>query len=322
MRMTKKPAQTTANGRGVVCVDTGFVRPGLDASHLILESDRAAIIDTGPNSGVRSLLDCLERIDVDVGAVDYVFLTHVHLDHAGGAGQTMQHLPNAKCVIHPRGARHIIDPSKLIAGATAVYGAERMQSMFGEILPVDEKRVVVADDEQWFALAGRQLQTIFTEGHAQHHFCLHDPSSRSVFTGDSFGISYRELDTAAGAFIFPSATPVDFDPVEAHKSVDRILGCDPERLYLTHFSRVDDVARLARDMHQCIDGFVAIAEQCAAEADRIAALETALFDYLVSRLTEHGFGGDRDVIQNVLGLDIFLNARGLDVWLERRASIL
>lgn len=320
--MTLNPGQPVDYGDGVVAVDTGFMRPQFDASHLIIESDRAAVVDTGANSGVPPLLDALARHDIDAGSVDYLFLTHVHLDHAGGAGRMLQHLPNARCVIHPRGARHIVDPTKLIAGATAVYGEEHMRRMYGDILPVDEERVVVAEDEQWFALSGRRLQTIFTEGHAKHHYCLHDPASRSVFTGDSFGVSYRELDTSAGAFIFPSATPVDFDPAEAHKSVDRILDCGPEQLYLTHFSRVTDVERLARDMHECIDGFVVIADQCAGLDNRISALEAAMFDYLAARLAEHGFADGHATMWDILKVDVFLNARGLNVWLERRASIL
>jgi len=252
-----------------------------------------------------------------VDDVDYVFLTHIHLDHAGGAGLLMQHLPNAQCVVHPRGAPHMVSPERLIAGTIGVYGEARTYAMYGEILPIEESRVVVAEDEDWFELSGRRLQTLHTEGHARHHYVLHDPASRGVFTGDNFGISYRELDTASGAFVFPTTTPASFDPEEAHKSVDRIMGCAPEHLYLTHYSRVTDLDRLAADMHAGIDDFAAIAMAHQADDDRETKIRGAMRDYLFTRLVAHGFKGDREAMRSVLDADIALNSQGLVAWLER-----
>ncbi|MEE8426079.1 MAG: MBL fold metallo-hydrolase, partial [Woeseiaceae bacterium] len=152
---------------GIVAIDTEYVRPLLDASHLIVEDGRAAFVDTGTNDSVPLLLDALRQKDLDPGDVDFVFLTHVHLDHAGGAGQLMQRLPNARCVIHPRGAPHMIDPVKLIAGTEAVYGKKRAREMYGVIQPIAADRVVVAADEQAFVLNGREIRTLHTEGHAR-----------------------------------------------------------------------------------------------------------------------------------------------------------
>ena len=297
-----------------------------DASHLIIESGKAAFVDTGANNGVPLLLDALEQHGLGAVDVETVFLTHVHLDHAGGAGLLMQQLPNARCVIHPRGARHMIDPTKLIAGTEAVYGKKRAQEIYGEILPIDENRIDVAEDGQWVELNGRKLQTIFTEGHAKHHYVLNDPTSRGVFTGDSFGVSYRETDTAKGAIIFPTTTPIDFDPEEAHKSIDRIMACEPNYVYVTHYSRVDDLERLAADMHRCIDDYVAIAldvEQSSERSgdntsDRQQMLEEKMFDYMCEKLRAHGFPGDRDTIRSIMYIDVNLNAQGLNVWLTRR----
>jgi glyoxylase-like metal-dependent hydrolase (beta-lactamase superfamily II) len=264
------------------------------------------------------LLDALARQGLDVADVDFVFLTHVHLDHAGGAGLLMQHLPNARCVLHPRGAPHMIDPEALIAGTIGVYGEERTREMYGEILPIDASRVIVAEDEDWFDLNGRRMQALHTEGHARHHYVLHDPASRGVFTGDSFGISYRELDTANGPFIFPTTTPASFDPVEAHKAVDRIMAREPQYLYLTHYSRVNDLQRLAADMHAGIDAYVELALAHKNDADREARIQDALDEYLSARLIDHGFKGDRDAIWSALNIDIVLNAQGLVAWLERQ----
>jgi glyoxylase-like metal-dependent hydrolase (beta-lactamase superfamily II) len=259
----------------------------------------------------------LRQQNLDVGDIDFVFLTHIHLDHAGGAGLLMQKLPNARCVIHPRGAPHMVNPERLIAGTIGVYGEQRTREMYGNIVPIDESRVLVADDADWFDLNGRTMQALHTEGHARHHYVLNDPASRGVFTGDSFGISYRECDTVNGEFIYPTTTPASFDPDEAHRSVDRIMDCNPEQLYLTHYSRVRELDRLAAEMHAGIDAYVAMALAHQGEPNRGARIQQAMDDYLSARLVEHGFKGERDAIWSLLEVDIVLNAQGLVSWLER-----
>ena len=315
--MPQQVARTTDAGNGVVAVDTLYLRPSADASHLVIADGHAAFVDTGTNSSVPYLLDALRQYDLEPGDVDYVFLTHVHLDHAGGAGTLMQALPNARCIIHPRGAPHMADPSKLIAGTQGVYGKQQAFELYGEIVPIDAARIIEAADEDRFTFGGREVRALHTEGHARHHYCLHDPQSRGVFTGDSFGISYRELDTAQGEFIFPTTTPSSFDPDEAHKSVDRIMACEPRYLYLTHYSRVADLERLAADMHAGIDAFVEIALAHKSDPDREVTIRGALEDHLLARVFEHGFAGDRDAARAVLEGDIVLNAQGLVAWLER-----
>jgi len=317
LRSLSSHAQITTLNDGIVAIDTEYLRPIQDASHLIIENGRGAFVDTGTNDSVPLLLDALQQQGLDPAAVDYVFLTHIHLDHAGGAGLLMQNLPNAHCVIHPRGAPHMVSPERLIAGTIGVYGEEKTYEMYGDLVPIDETRVIVADDEAWFDFNGRAMQTLHTEGHARHHYVLNDPTSRGVFTGDSFGISYRELDTVNGEFIFPTTTPASFDPDEAHKSVDRIMACRPEQLYLTHYSRVRELDRLAADMHAGIDAYVAIALDHKDADDRGAAIQSAMDDYLSTRLVEHGFKGDREAIWSVLEVDVVLNSQGLVSWLQR-----
>ena len=316
MSQTLETAHTMSLACGIAAIDTDYVRPMLDASHLIIEAGRAAFVDTGTNHSVPRLLDALAERDVDVADVDYVFLTHIHLDHAGGAGQLLRALPNAKAVLHPRGARHMIDPTRLEQGSRAVYGDERYDAMYGELQPIPAQRVVIAEDGDRYTLAGREFRALHTEGHARHHYCLADPTSRGVFTGDSFGVSYRELDTDAGAFIYPTTTPVHFDPVPAHQAVDRILGLEPERLYLTHYSVVTGVARLADDMHRRLDDFVAIARENAAHRDRTNAIRAAMYDYLLSELRAHGAEASNDILRDIVGMDVQLNTMGLEHWLD------
>ena len=310
-------AATTILGDGIVAIDTEYARSLQDASHLVVESGRAAFVDTGVNDSVPLLLDALHQQGLDVGDVDYVILTHVHLDHAGGAGCLMQELPNAQCVVHRYGAPHMIDPAKLVAGTEAVYGVDETRRTYGTIVPIDESRVHVPEDGEWLSLNGRELQLLNTEGHARHHHVIWDPASKGVFTGDSFGVSYRELDTDQGEIVFPTSTPVQFDPVEAHRSVDRIMGCEPEQLYLTHYSRVRKLDRLAGQMHSGIDAYVEMAERVEHEDKRTEKLREMLLDYYVDRLDDHGYGGDRDAVNSIMEIDVRLNAQGLEVWLDR-----
>ncbi len=318
--MPKVNAEITDLDHGIAAIDTDYVRPALDASHLIVESGRAAFVDTGTSNSVPLLLDALAQKNIDVADVDFVFLTHVHLDHAGGAGELLTHLPNAKAIVHPRGASHLCEPQKLIDGTIAVYGQERFDKVYGGVTPIPEKRLLVVDDRQEFELAGRSFQCFFTEGHARHHYCLWDPASKGVFTGDSFGVSYRELDTQKGAFIFPTSTPIDFDPVEAHKSVDRIMGYEPEQVYLTHYSRVTDLPRLADDMHHGIEFYAWLASGHANDRHRTEAIKHGMYDYFLLRLQTHGFEGGPEAVHDILDFDINLNTMGLEVWLDRHAS--
>ena len=168
---------------GIHTIDTGFHRPCFDAAYLVVENGRGAFIDCGLNASVPALLAALGEAGLDASCVDWLILTHVHLDHAGGAGQLMQALPNARLVVHPRGARHMIDPSQLIAGASAVYGEDEVVRTYGRLLPVDAGRVVEAADGHVVDLAGRALLCLDAPGHARHHIVIWDAASRSFFTG-------------------------------------------------------------------------------------------------------------------------------------------
>jgi len=305
---------------GITAVDTEYVRPGLDASHLVVHGGRAAFVDTGTSRSVPLLLAALEAKGLEPGQVDWVLVTHVHLDHAGGAGALMAELPNATAVLHPRGARHMVDPSRLIEGSKAVYGEAAFDALYGEIRPIPEARIRTVEDGERLSLAGRELEFIHTEGHARHHYCIIDPAAAAVFTGDCFGISYRELDTAAGPFIFPTTTPVQFDPEAAHTTIRRLLSYRPEHAFLTHFSHVAAPAALAPQLHRDLDEYVRIATAHRDDADPEASIRDALRDWTFARLDEHGFDPDLELREEILNMDLALNAQGLAVWLANTAK--
>jgi glyoxylase-like metal-dependent hydrolase (beta-lactamase superfamily II) len=302
---------------GIHTIDTGFVRPQFDAAYLIIEGGRAAFVDCGTNHSVPRMLAALAVNGLAAANVDWLILTHVHLDHAGGAGELIARLPNAQLVVHPRGARHMIDPSKLWAGASAVYGEAVMEREYGRLRPIPADRVIEAIDGHVVDLAGRPLHCIDTPGHAKHHLAIHDIRANVCFTGDVFGLSYREFDTARGPFILPTTSPVQFDPQALHASIDRLLALQPEAMYPTHYGRVEDVGRLAADLHMQIDAMVALARNAHAQPDRHAVLVEALTDLYAGRAQAHGWTRGRAALVDLLHMDIELNAQGLEVWLDR-----
>ena len=315
--MTQLPI-TTYFGNGITAVDTDYVRPRLDASHVIVRNGRAAFVDTGTTHSVPNLLTGLVSAGALPEQVDWVFLTHIHLDHAGGAGALMKHLPNAKVVVHPRGAAHIVDPAKLIEGTKAVYGEAEFARLYGEIPGIPAERVVQADDGMKHKLGESEFELIHTPGHALHHYCIVDKDSEGVFTGDTFGISYRIFDTAKGPFIFPATTPVHFDPVQAHASLDRIMSFNPKAAFLTHYSRVGNLEILVKDMRDGIDAHVRIAESVKASGEeRIRELKQKIHTWLVERVRAHGCTLDQPTVDLWLEMDVDLNAKGLSVWLDR-----
>jgi len=304
-------------GHGIAAIDTGFVRPFFDASHLLVENGRAAFVDVGTNHSVPGLLAALEATGLPPEAVDYVIVTHVHLDHAGGAGEMMRRLPAARLVVHPRGARHMVDPSKLWAGATAVYGEEAMRRNYGALVPVEPSRVVEAPEGFVLEVGGRPLRFLDTPGHARHHFCVWDEASRSMFTGDTFGLAYRELASERGALVLPTTTPVQFEPEALLASIDRLVGHRPAAMLLTHYSRVVEVERLASDLRRQVGELVALGRAADGRPGRAGWLRAGVEELFLGWARDHGTPLPPERVRELLALDVELNAQGLEVWLDR-----
>lgn len=303
----------------VTAIDTHYVRPRMDASHLLESDGRAAFVDTGTDHSIPHLLAALAARGLGADAVDYVLLTHIHLDHAGGAGRLARALPRATVVVHPRGAAHLRDPAKLIAATRAVYGDANFERLYGTVEAVPADRLLAAEDGHRLRLGDQELELIHTPGHALHHLCIVESAAGLVFAGDTFGVSYRELDTPAGEFILATTTPSQFDPTQLHASIDRILARRPTAVYLTHYSRVADIERLGRDLHADVDAYVAIAAECAPLPEREACIAARLHAHLARRLDAHGYRGGEAQRHAILDGDVRLNAAGLDAWLARRA---
>jgi glyoxylase-like metal-dependent hydrolase (beta-lactamase superfamily II) len=302
---------------GITAIDTDYVRPKLDASHLLVDHGRAAFVDTGTTLSVPNLLAALDARGIGRDQVDWVLTTHVHLDHAGGAGELMRHLPNARCATHPRGARHLVDPAKLIAGSIAVYGKTRYRELYGDIAPVAEDRMFVPGDGERISVGRRNLELIHTPGHALHHYCVVDLDTRRIFPGDNFGISYRDFDVDGRELIFPTTTPVHFDPVAMRSSIDRLMAYKPVAMYLTHYSQVLQLDRLADELKRRVDELAQLARSLATAPDRASRLRSQMFALMSAWLDAHGYPGDAAERHRLIDDDVELNAQGLEVWLDR-----
>jgi glyoxylase-like metal-dependent hydrolase (beta-lactamase superfamily II) len=302
---------------GITAIDAEYLYPGHAAAHLIEDHGRAAFVDVGTNFSVPYLLAALAELKIPREAVDYLLLTHVHLDHAGGAGALLRELPNARALLHPRGAPHLIEPDRLIAGSKAVYGEARFEALYGELVPLPGERVHVVADGERVRLGERTLELIHTPGHALHHYAVVDAEHASIFPGDTFGISYRAFDTANGAFIFPTTTPTQFDPKQLIASIDRMLKYAPRSMYLMHFSRVTDVARLGEWLKEQVRDLAQLARAHAADEDPAGGIGRALGATWLAAARRHGCTQSDAEIMRLLASDLDLNTQGLLVWLQR-----
>ena len=300
-------------GEGLYCIDALYVKPQVASIYLLLDGDEAAIVETGTSHSLNNVRATLDQLGVDVSQVKYVIPTHVHLDHAGGAGAMMAAFGNARLIVHPRGAPHMIDPGRLIAGTIGVYGEEKFRHLYGEIEPIEESRVIVADDMARYSVGQRELVFIDTPGHARHHFCIFDAKSRGMFTGDTFGISYAPMKNLARGLL-PTTPPTQFDPQPLRDSIARIMSFDPQRLYLTHYGEFPDPGTQLDSFHRWIDEYIELCRETnpleVADDDR---LEQALTRRWQSELADSEID-----LAPILRIDTRLNAQGLAHWWRRQ----
>ncbi|MBF8271251.1 MAG: MBL fold metallo-hydrolase [Magnetococcales bacterium] len=304
---------------GITRIDVHYIRPGLAGSYLVVEQNRAVLIETGPQLAVPRILDALAKKSIPRENVEAIMVTHVHLDHAGGAGLLLEKLPNAKLYVHPKGVKHMIDPSKLLASAMMVYGEERFGKTLGGLTPAPSHRTVTPADEERFFLAGRELVFIHTPGHAIHHLVIWDAKSRGIFSGDALGISYRELDGPGGPFLFPATTPIQFNPKASVESIRRLTALKPHRLHLTHFDSIDFNQTLMDDLERQLQDYAQLAWDI--RADTLSDKSVRLLEGIktLSRERLEAIGCPKTFLESsqVLSMDWEINVQGLNHWLDQ-----
>ncbi|MDR0701409.1 MAG: MBL fold metallo-hydrolase [Azoarcus sp.] len=308
---------------GVYAVDSAYCGQNrLAAIHFIVDHGRVAIIDTGSNSSVPYIFAALAGLGIEPEAVDWVILTHLHLDHAGGAGSLMCALPRARLAVHSGGVSRMVNPLRLWEKAVAAFGAAQAVRLYGRLVPVDEDRIVPSHDGMELALGGRVLRLLDTPGHTCGHISVWDEHARVIFAGDAFGVSYREFDVGSRAFVFPATSSSHFDPMAMMESIDRMIAHEPQAIYLAHYDRVIGSERLSNDLFRLIHAQMAIAR--AARGDglvRHAEILAGLEELVREECARQRWALNEEISLNMLRLDLSLNARGLAAWLDRMWEI-
>lgn len=303
-------------------IDCDATTSQFTAAYLRVAGEECAFIETETSHARPKLLAALAKSGRSVDDVRWIIVTHAHLDHAAGAGGLLAVCPRATLLAHPRAARHLIDPSKLVKSATAVYGEERFARLYGKIDPIPKERVRALEDGESFELGGATFRVHHTAGHANHHFVIDDPAAESVYTGDSFGLVYPALQ-AHGRFAIATTSPTNFDAKEARLSVERIRKLGEKDVCLTHFGAFSDIDAIAQQLHGWIDRADAWVDDAARGTETVeeitARLRVAWREAIAREVDSRGlhFG---DAEWKVLALDIDLNAQGLAVAAELKRN--
>ena len=301
--------------KNIYCFDANYIRNKFAAIHFINQNNKLLIVDTATNHSAKRFLNTLHSMNISPESVEWIVLTHVHLDHAGGAGLLMKMCPNARLAVHPRGVRHMVNPEKLWASVISVYGKEEAEKQYGQLIPVDENRVFAVDEGEVIRFENRRLQIFDAPGHANHHIVIFDEESKSFFTGDAFGIAYPELASEDGEFIFISSTPTQFEPVKFSTTIKKIMGQKPKSCFLTHFSKIMNIEKNGYELLKQIDEYVMITQQVRNnhenQQERIRA---KLFELLFKKAKKVNLNISKREFGNLLSLDLSLNAQGLEYW--------
>ncbi len=289
-------------------VDADVV-PRFTACYLRVAGGECAFVEAHTGHALPRLLAALEQHGKKPEDVRYLVLTHAHLDHASGASALMAACPNATLLAHPRTAKHMIDPGKLVRGAKLVYGAARFTELYGEVTPIAAERVRGLEDGESFELGGAKLTVWNTYGHAFHHFIVDDPATETVFTGDTFGLVYPALQTH-GRFALPSTSPTGFDAAEANKSLDKVLALGERFVCPTHFDGYADVAEIGAQVRRFVDRAGVWVEEASRRAETQSEIERRFAGLWWDAIAEEApkFG---DAEKRLLALDVEINAQGL-----------
>lgn len=289
--------------------------------------EERALIETGPSPSVSHLLRGLEALNISPDTIRYIIVTHIHLDHSGGAGLLLTHCPNAQVVVHPRGARHLIDPSRLIASAKMVYG-EKFDTFFDPILPIPEDRILIREDGDTLTIGPeRTLQFLDTPGHALHHFSIYDPVSNGMFSGDTAGIRYAHLEEEGIPFFLPTTSPNQFDPEAMLASIERFRSMNIQRLYFGHYGMTTLVEEAFRQVAHWLDRFLEIGKgfmsENAVSAATMAQQADELGKQLLGAVGHHlaALGvAENHRVYEILTLDCQVDAMGILDYLAKTAA--
>lgn len=310
---------------GIYLIDTIYLnRKDYAGTYILVDNGVIAIIETNTNHAIPEILESLKELNIKKEQVNYIILTHIHLDHAGGAGLLMKELPNTKLIIHQRGKRHMVDPTKLTESVKTVYGEDDYKRMYGDILPIDENRIISVEKEFSVELGKRELFLFESTGHAKHHISIFDKKTRTLFSGDSFGIAYPRFKFGNEQLIFPSTSPTQFDSESALKTIERSIALYPERICLTHFGEITNIKSAANQLQDWITFLISTAENFynsgLRKNDLSDKLELSIYERFELEIKKYNKDGLSKNDKDLLKIDFELNAKGVSYFIEKNRT--
>jgi glyoxylase-like metal-dependent hydrolase (beta-lactamase superfamily II) len=287
----------------------------------VIADEDITLVETSASPSIPHLMKGLEHLGIALEDITYIILTHIHLDHAGGAGLFLQHCPNAKVIVHPKGARHLEDPTRLIAGAKAVYG-EEFNKLFDPILPIPFERMLIKQDRESLKTSDTSTLTFYdTPGHANHHLSIYDSVSKGMFSGDTVGIYYRELDEEGLEFYLPSTSPNQFNPDAMLAAAELYESIGVERIYFGHYGVSENPKEVYKQLHYWLPKFVETAKSAYREyasfEDQVAATSKNIFTEVAVHLGEKGITADHPVFE-IIAMDLNVCSMGLIDYLVKQ----
>ncbi|WNS76692.1 MBL fold metallo-hydrolase [Bacillus sp. DTU_2020_1000418_1_SI_GHA_SEK_038] len=314
---------TTNLGYNVSLIDAFDIGKERRTGSYVLHDDDVTIIETSASPSIPYVLKGLEELGIELTEVKNIIVTHIHLDHAGGVGLLLNHCPNAKVIVHPRGKRHLADPSRLIQGAKAVYG-DKFNELFDPILPVPEDRLVIKEDGEKIKIGKERMLTFMdTPGHANHHFSIHDSLSNGIFTGDTIGVYYPQVFDQGVELFLPSTSPNQFDPETMLHSMKKISSLHVERIYFGHYGMTANPDEVYKQIEYWLPIFMAAGEKVWAENPTASfdAKQKAIFLLLLDEV--HQFLSNNKIVLNgdiseIIQLDLTVGSMGILDYLTKR----
>lgn len=313
---TKEPIKLNERIHLIDGYDMGM--PERTGTYVINENE-LTIVETGPSPSIKHVKEGLQALGYSLDRVKYIIVTHIHLDHSGGVGLLLQDCPNAQVVVHPRGARHLAEPERLIAGAKAVYG-DKFEDLFDPILPVPENRLLIKGEADTLKIGTAcTLEFLDTPGHSKHHFSIYDPISNGLFTGDTVGVRYSQLNREGIGLYLPSTSPNQFDPDDMQQAIDRMLGMELDAIYYGHYGMTNEPDKALRQVSEWLTLFMEEARTVVAEKGGQDLLAERLSKLVQDYLKEQGVADDHKELA-IIDLDMEVSAMGIIDYFSKTAS--
>lgn len=304
------------------CIDTHDLNRDERTSAYVLVDEKIALIETAASPSVPYIIEGLKELSISLEEIDYLIVTHIHLDHAGGAGLFLQSCPNAKFVVHPRGASHMIDPSRLIASAKSIYG-QAFDQLFDPIVPVAADRVIEIGHGEVLPLGKHNLTFYHTEGHAKHHLSMHYSATNGMFVGDTTGVRYPEMDKEAIDLIIPSTSPNQYNPETMEKSIQFYENMNVSELYFGHYGVYKNPQEAYRQVRYWTPLFLAEGKKALAASDHFEEqtrlLDGRLKEIILQYLQAQGIPDHHPVYQTI-PFDTNVSAMGILDYLMKAKS--